>query len=364
MDAKKYNNIKLAISIGKGLLSFALIFFFIVSGYSVELEEYLRLYSENNYILLLLFVVAVGIAGGIVFLPLNFYSGFILEHKFKLSNQNFGAWLWENFKGTIVGSVIALPILLIFYYVLVTFGELWWLPFAIALFLFSVILAQLVPVVILPLFYKVIPLEDEELKNRIINLSKNAGLKVENVFKFDMSKNTRKANAAFTGLGKTKRILLGDTLLADYSNDEIETVIAHELGHYKKKHIIKNLFIGTAFSFLTLFIIAVLYDASLTWFNFMDREQIAALPLLALWSMIIGLVQTPISNYISRKFEYEADDYAISSTGKYDDFINTLNKITDQNLGDREPHPLVEWYSYSHPSIKKRVDHILSLKNS
>ncbi len=169
-----------------------------------------------------------------------------------------------------------------------------------------------------------------------------------------MSKETKKANAAFTGLGKTKRIILGDTLLESYSSDEIETVIAHELGHYKRKHIVKNIILGTIISFLTFFLMAWLYDLSIPWFMKAARTDIAALPLLSLWAMIIGFIQAPVSNIISRAFEYEADRYAVEATGKGDVLIGTLEKLTDQNLGDREPHPLVEWYSYSHPSIKKR----------
>ena len=176
-----------------------------------------------------------------------------------------------------------------------------------------------------------------------------------------MSKNTKKANAAFTGIGKSKRILLGDTLLEGYSADEIETVIAHELGHYKMKHIIKNIIIGTASSFLTLFLIAYLYNLSLPWFGFTSIVQIAAIPLLSLWAMIIGLILNPLSNLLSRKFEYEADEYAVKSTNKIETFISTLEKLTDQNLGDREPHPLVEWFFYSHPSIKNRVAALKSL---
>jgi STE24 endopeptidase len=255
----------------------------------------------------------------------------------------------------LVGLVIGIPILLLFYYVLNQFGDLWWLVFASAMFLISVVLSQIFPILIMPIFYKIVPLQDEELKTRITKLAKGVGITVQNVFSFDMSKNTKKANAAFTGLGKTKRIILGDTLLNDYTKDEIETVIAHELGHYKHKHIIKNLIFGTVSSFLTFFVLSIIYKNSLIWFDFESITQIAALPLLSLWAMIIGLIQSPIGNILSRKYEYEADRYAIESTRKPDSFIKTLNKLTDQNLGDREPHPFVEWFFYSHPSIKNRI---------
>ena len=355
MDSKKYNNIKLGFSIGEGVLSFILVLLFVSTGLSLSLQNYINQFTSNSYWLFLLFTIITGIAGAVIFSPINFYTGFYLEHKYNLSNQTFLKWLWEGAKGVAVSSVIGLPIILFFYYTLNQFGNLWWLPFAIVLFLVSVILARVVPVFILPLFYKITPIDDEDLKNRINILAKIAGIKVENVYKFDMSKNTKKANAAFTGIGKSKRILLDDTLLENYTKDEIETVIAHELGHYKKKHIIKNIIIGTAASFLTLFLISYLYKISIHWFGFDKITIIAALPLLTLWIMLIGLVQTPLTNILSRKYEYEADEYAVSSTRKPDSFKSTLEKLTEQNLGDKNPHPFVEWFFYSHPSIKNRI---------
>jgi len=355
MDSKRYNNIKLAAGISEGIVTFILILAFVWAGLSLKLENLISGSYSNNYLVFILFVLITGFALGVLFFPLSYYKDFYLEHKYNLSNQTFWKWILEDLKALGVSLVIGIPLLLAFYYVMNRFGNLWWLPFAILLFIVSVILARIVPVFILPLFYKVTPIENEELKNRITALAVDAGIKVQNVYKFDMSKNTKKANAAFTGIGKSKRILLGDTLLEKYTDDEIETVIAHELGHYKRKHIIKNIIIGTVSSFLTLFLISYFYQLSLKWFGFAEITKIAALPLLSLWMMIIGLIQTPLSNLLSRKFEYEADEYAITSSGKPEAFKATLEKLTEQNLGDKEPHPFVEWYFYSHPSIKKRI---------
>jgi STE24 endopeptidase len=359
-NAKKYNNIKLAIGIGEGIASFVLILLFVSLGYSKQLESYLSEYFLNQYLLFLLFLFVVGLAGSILSFPISYYTGFYLEHKYNLSNQTFWKWILEGLKGLLVSLVIGVPILLLFYFVLNYFGTNWWLPFAIIMFFISVVLSQIFPILIFPIFYKISPIENESLKEKIKKLANNAKLKVENVYKFDMSKNTKKANAAFTGLGKTKRIILGDTLLDNYSEDEIETVIAHELGHFKKKHIVKNILIGTVSSFLTLYIIAVLYENSLSWFGFENITQVAALPLLALWSTLIGLLQSPLGNMLSRKFEYEADEYAVLETKNPTAFKNTLEKLTEQNLGDKEPHPFVEWFFYSHPSIKNRLSAIES----
>jgi len=357
-NAKKYNNIKLAIGISEGIVSFLLLLLFVYMGYSLQLEKILTNYFSNPYLLFISFLFVIGIVGSVLSFPISYYSSFYLEHKYNLSNQTFWKWILENLKGLLVSLVIGIPILLIFYFVINYFGLIWWLPFAIIMFFISVVLSQLFPVLIFPIFYKITPIEDETLKEKIKTLGQKAGIKVENVYKFNMSKNTKKANAAFTGLGKTKRIILGDTLLSNYSIEEIETVIAHELGHYKKKHIVKNILIGTASSFLTLFIIAFLYQNSLSWFGFESIKQVAALPLLALWSMLIGIIQSPLGNILSRKFEYEADEYAVIETKNPLAFKNTLEKLTDQNLGDKDPHPFVEWFFYSHPSIKNRINAI------
>jgi STE24 endopeptidase len=361
MDSKKYNRIKLAAGIAKGVITFILIFLFVYSGYSLKLENYIAQYFSNQYLLFISFVFVTGAAAGIIFFPLSYYIEFHLEHKYNLSNQTIWKWIKENLKGLAVAAVIGIPILVFFFYSLNKFGTLWWLPFAIGLFFISVILAKIVPVLILPLFYKISPIDDEDLKERIERLCKDAGIKLKDVYKFDMSRNTKKANAAFTGLGKSKRILLGDTLLSNFTNDEIETVIAHELGHYKKKHIIKNIIIGTASSFLTLFLIASLYKLSIGWFGFESITLIAAVPLLSLWGMLIGIVQTPLMNILSRKYEYEADEYAVVASGKPSAFLNTLEKLSDQNLADKNPHPFIEWFFYSHPSIKNRSGNVLEV---
>lgn len=355
MDSKRYNNIKLALGIIQGVLTFCLLFIFVYSGLSTKTEQYLSEFITNEYLLFLIFVIAVSLAFSIIFFPLSYYLGFYLEHKYNLSNQTFWNWIWEGIKGVLVSFAVGIPVLIFFFYIIKTYNELWWLPLAVGLFFFSVILAKIVPIIILPIFYKVVPLENEGLKNKIKSLAEQAGMKVQNIYSFNMSKNTKKANAAFTGLGSTKRILLGDTLVKNYSDDEVETIVAHELGHYKKKHIPINLLYSTIMSFVALYLISVLYKTSLPWFGFNNISQISAFPIILLWAMMIGLVFTPLSNLISRKFEYEADQYAVQSTRKKNEFVSVLEKLTEQNLGDKSPHPFVEWFFYSHPSIKRRI---------
>jgi len=361
MDYKKYNNTKLFLKITQASLSFVLLLSFVILGYSKDLEVYLKSTVGTPILVFLTFVIITGILFSLILFPLNFYSGFILEHKYNLSNQSLRKWILEMIKGSLVGTLISVPVLLFFYFSLHQFKSLWWLPFAIFIFIFSVILARIVPVFILPIFYKIIPLNNPELTDRIFQLAVGSKLNIENIYEFDMSKNTKKANAAFTGIGKSRRIILGDTLLSCFSINEILTVIAHEIGHFERKHIIKNIVLSTFLCFFSLYIIAFTYNISLPIFNFVDITELAALPLLILIAALISLITTPLSNYFSRKFEYEADEYAVTKTRSPDDYSITLMKLTEQNLGDKNPHPFVEWFWYSHPSINKRILHIKSI---
>ena len=178
---------------------------------------------------------------------------------------------------------------------------------------------------------------------------------MEGIFSFDLSKNTRKANAAFTGLGRSRRIILGDTLVKNFSVEEIETVFAHELGHYRFGHIRSGIVTGTISTFAGLFVAARLYEASAAALGFPSPTDLAALPLLAIWLSVFGLVTSPIANMISRRHEKQADAYAVRTTGKRDAFASALRKLSDMNLADPAPHPFVVFMFYSHPPVTKRI---------
>jgi STE24 endopeptidase len=352
--AKKYEKIKLAVSISESIASFIIILLFLFLGYSKDLENYAYSFTSNSYIALLIYGFILSTAFSAISFPIDYFFGFKLEHKFNLSNLTFTKWLTEKFKAAAVGIVLILPLVLVFYWLISSY-ELWWFYLSCIIIFYSVILAEIAPVIIFPLFYKFTPIDNDELKQKLIALCNDAGFKVSGVFKFNMSKTTKKANAAFTGLGKTKRIILADTLLDSFSEKEIETVFAHELGHYKKKHIIKNIFISVVGTFAGLFIISQIYNELLPVFNFSHQSEIAALPLLALISTVFSFLTSPITSSISRKFEYEADRYALDTTEDFNSFSSVFKKLAEQNLADDEPNKLVEFWTYSHPSIKKRI---------
>ncbi len=359
-----YSRKKMWLGFAGTVLFFFLTLIFVVSGLSGALDESVRHILSNDYFALLAFVFVIGIAETVLTFPLSYYSGFYLEHKYHLSNQSLLAWIREGSKGLLVSIPLGIPILLIFFYCLKTFGSLWWLPVGTVLFLITVVLARVAPVLILPLFYKFVPIENGSMKEKILALCNRVGVPVEGIFTFDLSKNTKKANAAFTGIGKSKRIILGDTLVQNFTDEEVETVFAHELGHYKKAHIWMMMIVGTLISFLGLFLTAQFYALSLSWFGFKALDQIGALPLLSLWLGLYSLVTSPISNYLSRINEFSADRYAVEITSNSEAFVNALSKLARINLAETSPPTIVEFLFHSHPSIEKRIRAIRSLAHT
>ncbi len=353
--AKKYEKIKLIVNITESVISFIVLILFLWFGYSKRLEVYSFSFTSNPYIALIIFGLVIGLFSSTVSFPIEYVFGYRLEHKFGLSNLSFSGWLWEKAKAALVGSIIAAPIAFLFYWLISSY-ELWWLYLACIVWVYSILLAQIAPVLIFPLFYKFTPIENEELKQKLMDLCNNAGFKVSGIYKFNMSKTTKKANAAFTGMGKTKRIILGDTLLETFTEREIETVFAHELGHYKRGHIVKNIFISLFGTLIGLFIMSQIYIKLLPVFGFSHPWEIGALPLLAVIAAIYRFFTGPITSAISRKFEFEADRFAIDTTRDIASLESTMKKLAEQNLANEEPNKLVEFWTYSHPSIKRRIE--------
>jgi STE24 endopeptidase len=354
--AKKYSRIHQILEICETVLFYIILLILIFSGLSIHIQNYSYSILSNPYLALLIFTGIIGIAEGIINFPLNFYSDYILEHKYNLSNQTIFIYFKEKMKGLAVGLVLGIPLLLAFYYILRNFGNNWWLVLGIFIFFFSVIIGRIAPVLIMPLFYKFKPIENESLKRRISDLCEKANVKIKGIFVFDMSKNTKKANAAFTGLGKSKRIILGDTLIEKFSEEEIEVVFAHEIGHYKKKHIYKLMTFSTIMTFAGLYITSVLYSNSLAYFKFNSIYEIAALPLMALLLSLYGLITTPISNFLSRKYEWQADTFALDTSLNREAFISSMEKLAEHNLADKTPNKIIEFLFHSHPSLSKRIE--------
>jgi STE24 endopeptidase len=356
-QAKQYARIRRRLWLVDTMISTLYFLAWIVFGWAISLRERLSTVTTNEWLLVPLFVA---IFGGIFFvlnLPLGYYSGFVLPHRFGQSNQTLKDWIVDQVKGMAVGLPLGLILIEFLYLALRVTGGLWWLWAAGGLLIFNVLLINLAPILIMPLFNKYVPLGEEhkDLADRLLRLAERANTKVRGVFKFDMSKRTKSANAALTGIGNTRRIILGDTLINEFTPDEIETVLAHELGH----HVHRDIPVLVTFGMLSTTFGLYLASLGLAWaigvFGFASPADVAALPALGLILGAYDLVTMPLNNAVSRWRENMADDYALQSTGKNDAFASAFTRLANQNLGEVDPEKWVVFMFYSHPPLGERI---------
>ena len=330
-------------------------------GWAVSLREWFTdnwsLFT-NPWLLVPAFVFVFGGIYSLLDLPLRYYGGFVLPHRFGQSNQTFKDWVIDQVKGLVVGAPIGLILIELLYLALRVTGDLWWLWAAGGMVVFTVLLSNLAPVLIAPLFNKYVPLGDEhkELADRLLDLAKRANTKVRGVFKFDMSRRTKSANAALTGIGNTRRIVLGDTLINEFTADEIETVLAHELGHHVHRDIPLFITFGAVSTALSLFLASLALNWAINSFGFTGPADIAAFPALSLIFGAYGLVTMPVDNAVSRWREGMADDYALQATGKREAFASAFTRLANQNLGEVDPEKWVVFMFYSHPPLGERIE--------
>jgi len=292
---------------------------------------------------------------GIIMMPLTYYQGFVLPRRYGLSNQKLGAWLADRAKASALGALLGLVVVIFVYWLLDRFPDTWWLWAGILLFLLVLLLTRLTPTLLLPIFFKLEPLDDVELKQRLMNLAKRSHARIVGVFTMDLSSKGTMANAMLAGLGKTRSIILSDTLLQQYTADEIEVVLAHELGHHLHRDIIKLIAVQAAMILLAFYVADVVLKASLTPLGFQSIADVAAFPLLFLSLAVFGLIVTPFINAYSRYIETSADQAALELTADPQAFITAMTKLTDQNLSVADPSRWVEFLFYDHPPYTKRV---------
>jgi STE24 endopeptidase len=290
--------------------------------------------------------------------PLSYYNGFVLPHRYGLSTMTLRGWLGDLFKGLVLGLVLESLAIELVYALLAFQPNSWWLWVAIVMLFFSVVMANLAPVLILPLFYKFQPLPEGDLTKRLLALAGRAHTRVRGVFTMQMSSKTTAANAALMGLGNTRRIVIGDTMLDRYTPDEIEVVLAHELGHHVHRDLWKLIISQSALTLGGLYVVnVVLHWAVNTQHYYIGVADAATIPLLLALIGAFGLVVMPIGNSYSRLIEYQADEYALQSTGMVQAFKGAMTRLANQNLSDVEPSPLIEFLFHDHPSVGKRLKH-------
>src|SRR5258705_794346 len=355
-QTRRYNRIRRWLGIADFALGAVLLVLLLATGWSGTLRDIALGDAAQNYTLaVFLYVLMLMTIAKLLGLGLDYY-GFRLEHRFQLSNQRLRAWLWDEAKGFLVGLVLATIVAELLYFVIRQAAQHWWLIAWAAFLGLFVLMAQLAPLILFPIFYKLEPLQNEELKARLVRLSERAGTRVRGVYQWKLSEKSKKANAALTGLGNTRRIILADTLLENYSTDEIEAVLAHELGHHVHRHIFKSILVQAAIKFVGF------WAANLVLHYAVDRQHMfetlsdfANLPLLMLVATTLSFLVLPVLNAYSRFNERQADRYAFRSIPTVQPFITAMNKLAEQNLAERSPAAWVEWFFHSHPSISRRV---------
>ncbi len=295
--------------------------------------------------------------GGLALLtfPLTLYSGYILPKRFGLSTQSLKLWLWDGIKGGLLGAVIGLPILLLVYYFLQNFPDTWWLLAWSAIVVVSVIMAIILPVFLIRVFFKLKPLNDQELKNRLSSLADRTGAKVKGVFTIDYSSKGTGANAFVAGLGGTRRIVLTDTMIQQYTPQEIEVVLAHELGHHVHWDVPKGIVIVSLLTLVELYLAHIFLGWIIPKTSFTGIDDVAALPLLAIVFGTVAFLARPALNWNSRRIEAEADRFSIAVTRDLLSFESAMVRLTDQNLSDAEPSAWEKALFYSHPPFPERV---------
>jgi len=352
--AKKYAKARLYLAISKLALAGFLLLALVLAGFSFKLSRWLTLPATPAAAI---YFTILALAWATISAPLNYYLSFVLPHRYGLSTQKFTCWLSDKLKAGGLSLALGAGMVAATYWSITVFPLIWWLlTWGMAIQL-GLLLTNLAPVIIVPLFFKMKPLSNPDLKLKLQELAQRAQARVRGVYTIELSKKNTTANAALIGLGNTKRIVLTDTLLHQYSPSEIETVTAHELGHHLHRDILKLFVIQSAIWLIGFYIANLILKATATPLGFNGISDIAALPWLLLIFTALSLPAAILTNTYSRHLETEADEYALRLTDNPKSFINVMTKLTDQNLSEAQPSRWVEWLIYDHPSHKQRVEH-------
>lgn len=355
-EARAYARIRRRLMLVDLLLGAAYLAVWLLAGWHLALRDFVVGISASPWINVPLFAFFFGLPLFLIDLPLSYYSGFVLPHRYGQSTQTLGEWVLDQIKGLALSGVLGVILLEVVYWLLRATPDLWWLYAGGVMLFFSVILSTLAPVLIAPLFYKFEPLDDEELVRRLKRLGERAGVEVEGVFRFDMSRRTRSANAAVMGLGRTRRIILGDTLLENFTDDEIETVLAHELAHVVHRDMPLGIVVNSALTLVSFWAVHLALRWAVGAYGLAGMADPAGLPVFALAVGAVGLIAMPLGNAFSRWRERRADAFALRVTGMPQAFAAAMTRLANQNLSEVAPEPWVVVLFYSHPPLAERIE--------
>lgn len=351
----RYHRLKRRASIVSFVWSVAVLVMLLATGWSRSLRAVAESISSIPTFIVALYVIFLSAITEAGTLPVAFYSGFLLERRYGLLNERLGTWALDQMKAFAIGLVLGCSGAAIVYFFIRRSPEGWWLPAGVVFALLIVVMANLAPVLLLPLFYSVKPLEHESLRARLLALADRAGATVVGAYEWGLGDKSKKANAALAGVGRTRRILVSDTMLKDYSEDEIEVVLAHELGHHVHGDIWKGIVFEGALVLAGLFLASRVLSALAPSFGLIGPADAAGLPLLLLAAGAVSLGMVPVALAMSRGYERSADRFALSLTQNPTAFVSAMKRLGAQNLAEENPSKLVEWLFYSHPPLGQRI---------
>jgi STE24 endopeptidase len=355
--ATRYHRLSRRASVSAAAAVLVLLAVLVVSGVSAALRQTASSFAGDSYFLTLsLYVLFVGLVAEAVELPFAFYLGVVLERRFGLSTETTRRWWLDHAKVAAIGLLFAVGGAAVVGSLIRWSPRYWWVAAAAAFAAVTVVLAQLAPVVLLPLFYEFRPLDRPSLRERLVALAERAGARVLGVFEWRLGDRTRKANAALTGIGRTRRIILSDTLLADHSDDEIEVILAHELAHHVHGDIWRGIALEVALLALGFFLADAILTSAVGQFGISGKADPAALPILALAAAVVSLALKPFANALSRAHERRADRYALEMTGNAAAFASAMRRLGATNLAEERPSRLVQWLFYTHPPVATRIE--------
>jgi STE24 endopeptidase len=353
--ARRYEKEKRLLGLAGTALSLVLLLAFYFSGLSWRLAHS---FSGGSIIPAFLAYVGVLLAWmSVLSLPLSYYAGYIHEHNWNFSTQTTKSWLLDQAKSYGVSFVLGSLLLALLLWVMALFPESWWLIAGLGSAFVSVILATLFPIVVLPIFHRYVPIRDEELTDSLQKILAQEGLKGSGFYKEDMSRKTRKENAFLAGLGKTRRVVLGDNLVDNMTNPEVVSIIAHEVGHYKHRHMWKGIALGTVQQVIVFYFLHLIMKAAFPEFLLSTHSTLSLLPLLIIIAgAVSGFLFGPFGNALSRRMEKAADHYAITHIEQKTSFLTALAGLADRNLANAYPTWWVKVLYYSHPPIGERLE--------
>ncbi|MBN2737529.1 MAG: M48 family metallopeptidase [Spirochaetales bacterium] len=360
-----YNMAKYRFNLVESFFSAAFILFMILSGVFGELEIWLGQFPLNGHFFSITYIFMIALIMNIFSLPFEIYHQFVLEEKYGFNKMKISLFFVDLLKGLLLNAVILFPLLFVLFFILDTAGVIWWLLGFGAFFVFQLLFMFLFPLFIAPLFNKFTPMEDSPLKEKIFALAEKLDFKTSGIFVMDGSRRSSHSNAYFTGIGRSKRIVLFDTLIKNLSEDELLAVLAHEIGHEKLHHTRTSLIFSVIISFVGFFILNQIwqYPPLFQAFGFHDTAYHSLVIILMLCSRPFTFFLTPLFSAFSRRHEYQADEFAVKGFGSKEALKGALIALSKDNLSNLTPHPLFSAVYYSHPSLGERLKAIEGLSS-